>query len=151
MRVVLVGCVVLLPGCATLVNGTNQTVTVSTTPPGASCTLDRMGERVGAIGSTPGSLRIDKSKHDLSVTCSKEGYQTASTTQSASFNGATFGNLIAGGIIGIVVDASSGANFSYPPDIRMDLPPLAARSAPIAGVQSPAPAETVPPPRGAGA
>jgi len=108
----------LLGACATLVNGTSQTVTVSTTPPAASCTLDRMGARVGAISATPGSVHLDKSKNDLSVTCSKEGFQTASVAHASSFSGATFGNIIAGGVIGVIVDAASGANYSYPADIR---------------------------------
>lgn len=111
----------LLSACATIVAGTSQTVTVSTTPPGASCTLDRIGERVGAISPTPGSVRVDKSKNDLSVTCSKEGFQTATVGHSSNFNGATFGNILVGGVIGVVVDAASGANFNYPPDVRMEL------------------------------
>ena len=122
----------LLSACATLVNGTSQTVTVSTTPPGASCTLDRMGTRIGAISVTPGSVRIDKSKNDLAVTCAKDGFQTATVAHAPSFGGATFGNIVAGGVIGVVVDAASGANYSYPDDIRVDmaasvpsLPPMA--------------------------
>ena len=111
----------LLPGCATLVNGTSQTVTVATTPPSASCTLDRVGARVGVIPQTPGSLRIDKSKNELSVTCSKDGFDTATVTRSPSFSGATFGNIIAGGLVGVVVDAASGANYAYPDTIELAL------------------------------
>jgi hypothetical protein len=128
----------MLGACATLVNGTTQTVTVSTTPAAASCTLDRMGARVGAISATPGSVRLDKSKNDLAVTCSKDGFQTATVNHAPSFSGATFGNIIAGGVVGVIVDAASGANYSYPDDIRMDmaanpgasLPPIASASAP---------------------
>ncbi|MBC7801754.1 MAG: hypothetical protein H7Z10_14125 [Gemmatimonadaceae bacterium] len=108
--------------------GTSQTLTVSTTPPAATCTIDRVGERVGAIPSTPGSVRLDKSKNDLAVTCSKDGFVTATTAHASSFNGATFGNILIGGLVGVVVDASSGANFNYPTDIRMD---LAANAAPV--------------------
>jgi len=122
----------LLSACATLVNGTSQTVTVSTTPPGASCTLDRVGTRVGAVSITPGSVRLDKSKNDLSVTCNKEGFQTATVAHAPSFSGATFGNLIAGGVIGVVVDAASGANYSYPDDIRIDMAAAVPTSPPMA-------------------
>jgi len=111
----------LLPACATIVNGSSQTVTVSSTPPAATCTLDRVGERIGAIAATPGSVRIDKSRKDLTVTCSKDGYQTATVTHPSSFSGATFGNFIIGGGVGFIVDASTGANFSYPEDIRLEL------------------------------
>ena len=111
----------LLPGCATLVNGSSQNVSVGTTPPGASCTLDRVGARLGVISPTPGSLRIDKSKHELSVACSKDGFETATVAKSPSFSGATFGNIIAGGIVGVVVDAASGANYTYPDTIELAL------------------------------
>jgi len=103
-----------------------------------------MGTRVGAISATPGSVRLDKSKNDLAVTCSKEGYQTATVSHASSFNGTTFGNIIAGGVIGVIVDAASGANFNYPDDIRLDmaanpapsLPPLALQTTPL-GLDAP--------------
>ena len=120
-RSLLIAPLALLSACATIVNGSSQSVTVSTTPPGASCTLDRLGMRVGAITPTPGSIRLDKSKNDLSVTCTKDGYQTATTTHSPRFSGATFGNLLLGGPVGAIVDASSGANYTYPENIDMPL------------------------------
>jgi len=124
----------LLSACATIVNGGSQTVTVSTAPPGTTCTVDRVGARIGAIPQTPGSLRIDKSKNDLSVTCNKSGFQTANVTHAPSFGGATFGNVLGGlviGPIGFVVDAASGANYQYPADIRLDLAAAASGSPPI--------------------
>ena len=89
------------------------------------------------ITATPGSVRLDKSKNDLSVTCAKDGYQTATVSRAASFGGATFGNIIAGGVIGVVVDAASGANYSYPDDIRMDLAAIPAPAAPPVALQAP--------------
>ena len=128
-----------LPACATIVNGSSQTVTVTTTPPAATCTLDRMGARLGAIAQTPGSVRLDKSKNDLSVVCSKPGYQTATVTHSPSFGGATFGNILAGGVIGVVVDAASGANYEYPADIRLNLAADGPVGLPPIALQAPAP------------
>lgn len=124
----------LLPACATIGEGTSDNVTVSTTPAGATCTLDRKGERIGALATTPGSLRIDKSVHPMMVTCNREGFQTASTTATPAFTGWTFGNLILGGIIGIVVDIASGANGRYPSEVQLTL------------TENPRPAEPPPPP-----
>lgn len=121
LKIVFVVPLALLSGCATIMSGTDQTVTVSTTPPAATCTLERVGSRIRAIPLTPGSVRIDKSRNDISLTCIKEGFQTAVISHSSSFNGATFGNIIAGGVIGVLVDASSGTNFNYPTDIRLDM------------------------------
>lgn len=131
--------VALLPACATVVEGTSDTVTLSTNPAGATCTVDRNGERVAAIATTPGSVRIGKSRHDLNVTCTKEGYQPATVAASSKFTGATFGNVIAGGVVGVVVDAASGANNRYPSEVRLDLveSPAAPPPAPVAQVPSP--------------
>ena len=71
------------------------------------------------------------------MTCAKEGYQTATVSHAPSFGGATFGNIIAGGVIGVVVDAASGANYSYPDDIRMDLAANPAPAAPPMALQVP--------------
>lgn len=131
--------VALLPACATVVEGTSDTVTLSTNPAGATCTVDRNGERVAAVATTPGSVRIGKSRHDLNVTCTKEGYQPATAAASSKFTGATFGNVIAGGVVGVVVDAASGANNRYPSEVRLDLVENASAPppAPVAQVPSP--------------
>ena len=114
----------MLPGCATVINGSNQNITVSTSPAGAQCAVDRAGTRLGMINPTPGSLRIDKSKNDLTVTCEKDGFRTATVLQTASFGGATFGNILLGGGVGFIVDAASGANYSYPSEVRLDMAPV---------------------------
>jgi len=56
-------------------------------------------------------------------------------SQTAHFGGATFGNIIAGGIVGVVVDAASGANYSYNDDVRLDFAPTAPAVAQAAPVQ----------------
>lgn len=112
-----------LSGCATIVEGSDQTVTVTTTPSGAMCELKRDGQVVAVVNPTPGSASIDKSKHDVSVTCSKEGYQGGGGALSSKFQGMTFGNILFGGIIGVAVDASSGAMHQYEPSIHVTLIP----------------------------
>lgn len=132
--------ITLLSACATIVNGSSQTVTVSTTPPGATCTVDRVGARIGAVAQTPGSVRLDKSKNDLSVTCSKPGFQTATVSKAPSFGGATFANIllgVVGGPVAVMVDAASGANYEYPGDIRLDLAADALPTLPPLALQAP--------------
>lgn len=112
-----------LAGCATIIEGTGQSINISTVPAGASCVVDRMGARLGQVSPAPGTLRIDKSKNDIVVSCSMPGFQTVSVTSAPSFGGTTFGNIVAGGLIGAAVDASTGANYEYPPQIMVQLPP----------------------------
>lgn len=112
-----------LPGCATMMEGTSQSVSVATTPAGATCEMDRAGTKLGTINPTPGSLHIDKSKNDLDLTCSMPGFQEAKMATSPKFVGTTFGNIIFGGLIGVAVDAATGANYQYPSEIKMELAP----------------------------
>ena len=114
----------MLSGCATIVNGSNQSVTVSTDPPGASCKLSRQDGTLGAIPMTPGSVQVSKSKNDMVVTCEKLGYQTAVVSKSPSFGGATFGNILLGGGVGAIVDAASGANYTYPSEVHVAMAPV---------------------------
>jgi uncharacterized protein YceK len=125
---VVVVIVAVLPGCATIMEGSSQSVSVSTTPAGALCNVDRAGTHIGTVAATPGSIHLDKSKNDLMISCTKEGFQPATLAQSPKFVGTTFGNIVAGGLIGVAVDAASGANYEYPSDIHLDLAPVAISS-----------------------
>jgi len=103
---------VAVSGCATIVDGTKQSVSVSTTPAeGAACTLTN-SEGTRYVNS-PGSVEVHKTKNDLTVTCKKNGYQPGSQVAVSNFGGATFGNIVAGGVIGAGIDAASGANYYY--------------------------------------
>jgi hypothetical protein len=114
----------LLPmsACATIVNGTSQEVAINTAPIGAACDVTRQGSHVGSVLATPGSLHVDKSSKDLNVSCTKEGYAPAQVTQTPTMSAATLGNVLIGGIIGVALDASTGANFSYH-DVQLTLQP----------------------------
>lgn len=120
-----VAIVMLASGCATVVKGKSQTLTVTTDPEGATCTMSRKGEVIGAINPTPGSLQVDKSSMDLELNCRKQGYLDTESRIDATVQGWTFGNIILGGIIGVVVDAGSGAMHEYRSTIEIKLVPEA--------------------------
>jgi hypothetical protein len=103
-------------------------------PPGARCFVDREGARLGEVGSTPGSIRLDKSKNDIAVTCSKAGYETATAAQSPNFQGTTFGNILIGGGVGAIADAASGANYQYSAQVVLTLAPSGPLGVPVAPV-----------------
>ena len=118
----------LLAACASVVDGTSQTITVNTDPDGAVCEMNRDGKQIGVVNPTPGSLGVDKDKDDIALTCRKDGFLTETTSISSTFTGATFGNIILGGGIGILVDAASGANNRYPERVDLVLTPEVFRS-----------------------
>ena len=113
----------LLGACASIVEGTDQSVSVSSNPTGATCLLWREGGQIGVVNPTPGTVQVDKSREDITAHCTKDGYQDGVAVLSSSFEGMTAGNVIFGGIIGLGVDAASGAMHTYPSSILVTLPP----------------------------
>ena len=110
-------------GCATVTSGSSQTLTIETDPPAAACTLTRADQLIGVVNPTPGSISIEKSKKDISVTCKKDGYRDETAMLGSKFAGATLGNILLGGLIGIGVDAMSGATSKYPTSLSIQLMP----------------------------
>ena len=126
-----------LSGCATIVQGSTQSVSVTTTPEqGAQCTL-KNSEGTWFITS-PGSVTVHKTKHDLTVDCVKPGLPDGHAVAVAKFGGTTAGNILAGGVIGLTIDAASGANFYYDSPITVALGPTPAASATATPATAPA-------------
>lgn len=109
--------------CASITTGTTQTVTVNTEPSGASCELKRNNITIGIVNPTPGSITIDKSKDHVSVLCDKDAHESAGGTLASELQGMTFGNILFGGLIGVAIDAGSGAMNKYPSSVTLVLPP----------------------------
>ena len=109
----------VVSGCATVIKGTDETISVATEPQGATCTLVREGQTVGVVNPTPGTVEVDRDKDDISVNCVLAEYEDSSEVISSEFTGYTLGNVILGGGVGAVVDAASGANSEYPDSITV--------------------------------
>ena len=61
----------LTSGCATIVKGRSQGVTVKTDPPGANCELSRKDKSVGVVNPTPGTVQLGKGATALDVVASR--------------------------------------------------------------------------------
>ena len=120
---VLFSIAVLGTGCATLTKGSSQTVTVNTDPSGAMCTMTRDAKPVAVLNSTPGSVPVEKARGSIAVLCKKQGYQDAAGELAPEFQAMTLGNILFGGIVGVVVDAASGAMNQYPESVTISLIP----------------------------
>ena len=129
LRTLAVPCIALatlvLPGCATIVKGTTQPVTINTEPAGAACNVVRDGGTIGVVDPTPGTVQIGKIHRPLYVNCKKSGYEDISQQVHSRFQTMTLGNILIGGIIGFGVDAMSGAMYEYPTGVMLALVPLA--------------------------
>ena len=108
---------------ATITKGTQQTVTVNTDPAGAACTLTRDGKPLAVVNPTPGSMPIEKGMGPVAIACKRPGYQDAAGTMTSEFQAMTFGNILFGGLIGVAVDAASGAMHEYPAMVTITMIP----------------------------
>lgn len=104
----LAGLSVSLPACATITRGTTQQFTVESSPPGARAATSNGFQ----CDATPCTFRMPR-KDAFTVTISREGYVTQEhrITSGVSSGGTVglAGNLVFGGVVGGVVDATSGA------------------------------------------
>lgn len=119
--IIVAGAALALGGCSTIVDGQSQTIGVNTSPTGARCELMREGAQIGVVDPTPGTVTIDKTKYDIIVNCSKEGYQDASFVNKSDVNAATFGNILIGGGIGWAIDSATGSDNKYQGTVSMTL------------------------------
>ncbi|MGB3723378.1 MAG: hypothetical protein WA979_11255 [Pacificimonas sp.] len=105
-----------LAGCATVMNGTNQPVSFDSDPSGAAIELV-----TGQNCVTPCQYELKRGK-DSRVTFTKDGFEPATVYVQSRTGASTFGNVLAGGIIGGVVDGSNGAsNHLYPNPVYVRL------------------------------
>ena len=123
LRAALLAVLVAASGCATVVKGTDENVTVMTEPSGAACDLDRDGHTIAVVRSTPETIEVDRDKDDIVVTCNLANHDTTVGRLKSEFGAATFGNILLGGVIGVAVDAASGANNEYPDSITLIMKP----------------------------
>lgn len=110
-------------GCASISGERMQPITVQTIHDnkevaGIGCTLTN--DAGSWFVTTPASIAVHKSTGDLSVDCKKDDVAGHATLVSKS-NGAVWGNIIAGGGIGYLVDRNTGAGFDYPATITVAL------------------------------
>ena len=115
--------ITLLSGCASIAGEKTQPITFktirdNTEVAGVGC---KMTNDAGSwFVTTPGSVTVHKSTGDMAVDCKKEDLFGHETLISKS-NGAVWGNILAGGGIGYVIDRNTGAGFNYPDTVTINL------------------------------
>jgi hypothetical protein len=142
-------CFAVLPGCASITTGQNQSVSVET--PGcfaASCKLSN-DKGTWFVSSTPGTVTVQRAYGDMLVACEKGEYKSVPVSVPSATKAMAFGNIIFGGVIGAAVDAGTGAAYDYPATIAVTLvctgdPRIAQQGAPTAILPVAAPVSAVP-------
>lgn len=116
--------VLMFSGCATITTGTTQNVMVQTEPPGADCRFSKDGKLIARANPTPASIIVSKGYGGVLVECSKDNYQSTAGEIGSEFQAMSLGNILLGGIVGVAVDAASGAMMKYPESVTFTLVPL---------------------------
>lgn len=109
--VALIGLVAsLTTGCATIIHGTRQDIGISSTPSGASVSIDNIQS-----GTTPVFAKLRRKENHV-VRISLAGFQPTDLTLTSSVSGWVWGNIAIGGLIGLAVDAISGGMYKLSPE-----------------------------------
>ncbi len=96
--------------CGSIMHGTTQEVGISSNPSNAAVTINGQN-----MGNTPMILDL-KRKNSYMVRFELPGYETYETNLTRNTSGWVWGNIVFGGIIGLVVDASSGGMYKLTPE-----------------------------------
>lgn len=115
--ILFLGCVFLV-GCASVVNGGSQTVQFATRDTkgeaieGANCEW-KNSKKAGSFVS-PAAISVRRDYDTLHVNCRMEGYPAGTVAVTSKVSSAMVGNILAGGIVGAIVDHSTGTAYEYP-------------------------------------
>jgi len=102
--------------CATIISGAKQKVSVSSSPSEATVFIDSL-----EVGKTPFVTKL-KRKHNHTLRLELNGFEPYEVTLKRKFNGWIIGNAMIGGLVGVIVDLSTGS-FYYlsPKEINAEL------------------------------
>jgi hypothetical protein len=128
----LAACAAVLPsGCASIISGRHANVAIDTYPTAAHVTIqDKSGREVASV-NTPAVVSLDRNGKwflpaQYTATIEAPGYQTTQVPIRSTINPWIIGNVVVGGIPGLIVDDATGACWKPQQDaIRQQLLPAA--------------------------
>jgi hypothetical protein len=131
----------VMGGCASVTRGTTENISIASTPSGAEATITGLDVPTACV--TPCAI-VAKRNADIAVTFQKHGYepQTVQLTTEVPATGAAgfAGNILVGGLVGMGVDAVTGAATDHKPNpVTVTLQPLGPPPAPPRAVRKPRP------------
>lgn len=110
-------------GCATIMEGSDQNINVQTLGcDDAIVTCMVSNDDSAATVRPPGTVNVEKSKKPLTVQCeNKDRTVTGRIMVDSGYESMNAGNLLLGGVIGVGVDAATGAMWEYPSSVVVPL------------------------------
>lgn len=87
--------------------------------------------------TTPGTIVLSKGSTALPIQCTKDCYMMGSSVIPSGTEAMTAGNVVFGGLIGLGVDAASGAMNKYPDIVTVAMTPDQSCQAPATPRRAP--------------
>jgi hypothetical protein len=107
----------LVGGCASVARGTTENISIASTPSGAEAVISGLDVPTACL--TPCAVVV-KRNADISVAFQKEGFEPQIVQLTKEIQGAGAagfaGNLLLGGVVGMGVDAVTGAATDHKPN-----------------------------------
>lgn len=100
-----------LSSCATIVSSSTQGISFVSTPKKADIIINGVSR-----GRTPAVIDLKRKKQNYKIEIEKEGYESHTVFIDRKINGWVWGNILGGGLIGLVVDYSTGAMYKLSRD-----------------------------------
>lgn len=127
VRIAAVFVMLVLQGCASILGDSRYPVSVSSAPPGASFEIADKNGQIVHSGHTPSTVTLKSGKGYFSgqtytLRFKKDGYPERSVTLDSSVSGWYWGNIVFGGLIGmLIVDPATGAMYKLPDFVSADM------------------------------
>lgn len=107
--------VLIFTSCATIFKGSSQDISIKSTPDKANIVIKTMGGVEVYTGVTPTTTSLSK-KREYLVTIKLDGYKESTVQITQSLQGWFWGNLLCGGVIGMIIDYTSGSMWDLEPE-----------------------------------
>lgn len=103
----------LFTGCASIMNSGKENLVIKSTPPEANFTIiDKANNSIIFEGKTPATVVLEKKEasrgKEYLVRIDKTDFLTQEVTVDSRVSAWFYGNVVLGGIIGIIVDTTTG-------------------------------------------
>jgi hypothetical protein len=118
----LFGACTALSGCATIVHGGPREISVASTPPGAQVSIYNRSNTLVQTSTTPFVAKLSTKYgyfkgQQYRLVFEMPAYSTAEVKLDSSMSGWYLGNIVFGGLIGmLIVDPLTGAMFNLSPE-----------------------------------
>lgn len=123
-------CAVLLSSCATIFNRSENTL-ITTNPSGANLTITDKNQTVVFKGVSPATVQLKGSdgffkSASYNVCITKKGLPTRNMELRSELSGWYFGNILLGGLIGmVIIDPATGKMWKMPEDYKVEMSSIA--------------------------